>query len=122
MSEPTSAQLRVPVWDVADRMRKALREEDVSVQEMADYLGVKRNTVGTWINGRIQPSTQTLRLWALRCGVDYEWLARGAAERHVPAARAGNDHQLNNANKRAGRGLLSLIGPPSGPCDLQAAA
>lgn len=55
-------------------MRKALREAGISVQEMADYLGVARNTVSTWINGRIEPSTQTLRLWALRCGVDYDWL------------------------------------------------
>jgi transcriptional regulator with XRE-family HTH domain len=56
-------------------MRKALREADLGVQEMADYLGVTRSTVSTWINGRIPPSTQTLRLWALRTHVSYEWLA-----------------------------------------------
>lgn len=67
----------VPEWDTADRMRKAIRVADIGVQEMADYLGVGRNTVSTWINGRITPSTQTVRLWALRCGVDYEWLATG---------------------------------------------
>ena len=64
-------------WDVADRMRKALRISDVGVQELADYLGVARNTVSTWINGRITPSTQTLRLVALRTGVPYEWLRDG---------------------------------------------
>ena len=58
-------------------MRKALRHAGLSVQEMADYLGVTRGTVSTWINGRIEPSTQTLRLWSLRCGVDYEWLSTG---------------------------------------------
>jgi transcriptional regulator with XRE-family HTH domain len=42
---------------------------------MADYLGVSRQSVGNWMNGRIDPSLQTLRLWALRCGVNYEWLA-----------------------------------------------
>jgi transcriptional regulator with XRE-family HTH domain len=67
----------VPSWDLADRMRKSLRHADTGVQEMADYLGVARNTVSTWINGRIEPSTQTLRLWALRTGVSYEWLAGG---------------------------------------------
>jgi transcriptional regulator with XRE-family HTH domain len=70
MSEPM-----IPEWDTADRMRKALREAGIGVQEIADYLGVARNTVSTWINGRIEPSTQTLRLWALRCGVPFEWLA-----------------------------------------------
>jgi transcriptional regulator with XRE-family HTH domain len=65
----------VPSWDLADRMRKSLRHADIGVQEMADYLGVARNTVSTWINGRIEPSTQTLRLWAMRTGVSYKWLA-----------------------------------------------
>jgi transcriptional regulator with XRE-family HTH domain len=61
-------------FDLADRMRKALRVSGVSVQQMADYLGVTRGTVSTWINGHIHPSTQTLRLWAARCNVPYEWL------------------------------------------------
>jgi transcriptional regulator with XRE-family HTH domain len=68
---------RVPEWDVADRMRKSLRNAGMGVQEMADYLGVARNTVSTWINGRIEPSTQTLRLWALRTGVPFAWLRDG---------------------------------------------
>ncbi len=67
----------VPEFDLADRMRKALRTSGVGVQEMADYLGVARNTVSTWINGRIVPDTRTLRLWALRTGVPFEWLERG---------------------------------------------
>lgn len=70
----------VPQWDTADRMRKALRSAGIGVQEMADYLGVTRSTVSTWINGRIAPSTQTLRLWALRCGVPYDWLADTKAQ------------------------------------------
>jgi transcriptional regulator with XRE-family HTH domain len=67
----------VPEWDTADRMRKSLRAAGMGVQEMADYLGVARNTVSTWINGRIEPSTQTLRLWALRTGVPFAWLRDG---------------------------------------------
>jgi len=31
-------------WDVADRMRKSLRVSGVGVQDMADYLGMSRNT------------------------------------------------------------------------------
>ena len=67
----------VPEWDQADRMRKSLRSSGVGVQEMADYLGVSRNAVGTWINGRVNPSVQTLRLWALRTGVPFVWLQTG---------------------------------------------
>ncbi|HUX71799.1 MAG TPA: helix-turn-helix transcriptional regulator [Cellulomonadaceae bacterium] len=67
----------VPEFDLADRMRKALRTSGIGVQEMADYLDVARNTVSTWINGRIVPSSQTIRLWALRTGVPYSWLRDG---------------------------------------------
>jgi transcriptional regulator with XRE-family HTH domain len=56
-------------------MRKALRESRLGVADMADYLGVSRTSVSNWINGRISPSVQTLRLWALRTGVRFEWLA-----------------------------------------------
>lgn len=79
----------VPQWDVADRMRKALREADITVGEMAAYLDVARNTVSTWINGRINPSRQTLRLWALRTGVSFEWLAGSAAEPRHPSPGGG---------------------------------
>lgn len=58
-------------------MRKALRTSGVSAQQMADYLDVSRNTISNWINGRVTPSTQSVRLWAIRTGVPYEWLQNG---------------------------------------------
>jgi transcriptional regulator with XRE-family HTH domain len=64
----------VPEWDLADRMRKALRVAGIGPQEMADYLGVSRQSVGNWINGRVEPSLQTLRLWSIRTGVPLEWV------------------------------------------------
>jgi len=64
-------------FDLADRMRRALRISESSVQDMAEYLGVSRNTVGSWINGHIVPSKQTLRLWAMRTGVPFVWLETG---------------------------------------------
>lgn len=78
----------VPQFDLADRMRKALRTSGVGVVEMADYLGVARGTVGNWISGRITPSKQSLRLWALRTGVDFDWLQTGENP-HQPAADEG---------------------------------
>jgi transcriptional regulator with XRE-family HTH domain len=85
MSEQPAAPLGVPQWDTADRLRKALRTANVSVQEIADYLGVSRTSASNWINGRIDPSTQTLRLWALRTGVSYTWLRDGTGARPGPA-------------------------------------
>lgn len=78
MIEPQVQAGTIPEWDLADRMKKSLRHSGVPVQSMADYLDVARETVSTWINGRIKPSKQTLRLWAMRCGVPLEWLETGA--------------------------------------------
>lgn len=68
----------VPEWDLGDRMRKSLRHAGVETQEMADYLGVSRTSVSNWINGRNRPSKPAMRLWAMRCGVSFAWLANGA--------------------------------------------
>lgn len=67
----------VPEFDLPDRMRKALRVAGLTVQEMADYLGVARNTASNWIGGRVSPSKQSLRLWAMRTGVSFDWLLTG---------------------------------------------
>jgi transcriptional regulator with XRE-family HTH domain len=77
MSEQPASPAGVPEFDTADRMRKALREAGMTGRQMATYLGVNEATISTWINGRIHASTQTLRLWALRTGVNYEWLTTG---------------------------------------------
>lgn len=94
-------------WDIADRLRKALRVADLGVAEMADYLGVSRNTVGRYINGHGIPDRRTLMLWALRCGVPYEWLAEGQ-----PAQAAGGYRDL--ADGDFGPPLLSEPDIPSG--------
>lgn len=70
-------EVHVPAWDQADRMRKALRDIDLGVQEMADFLGVSRNTVSNWINGRGRCPRPSLRLFALRTGVPLPWLESG---------------------------------------------
>ncbi len=74
----------VPDWDLADRMRKALRHAGVSTGEMAGYLGVSRQSVGNWISGRVDPSFQTVRLWSIRTGVPLEWVLGRTL---VPAGR-----------------------------------
>lgn len=67
----------VPRWDLADRLRKSLREADMGIVEMADYLEVHRNTVSNWVSGRTRPPAMALRQWAQRTGVSYFWLRKG---------------------------------------------
>lgn len=65
----------VPAWDIADAMQKSLRGmAHLSVQGIAARLGVSRNTVGNWLNGRVQPDDRTLIAWAELTAVPYRWL------------------------------------------------
>ncbi|PQP24185.1 XRE family transcriptional regulator [Rhodococcus opacus] len=59
-------------------MRKALRHADLTTADISDYLGVARETTSRWLNGTRNPSVQTLRLWASKTGVDYDWLSKGS--------------------------------------------
>jgi len=77
MTVSTISGYRIPQWDIYDRMTKSLKESGMSVQEVADYYDVHRNTVSGWLHGRIKPDTRTLRLWAVMTGVPYEWLKDG---------------------------------------------
>jgi transcriptional regulator with XRE-family HTH domain len=98
----------VPSWDRADRLRKALREAGIGVAEMADYLDVSRTSVSNWINGRIEPTTQTLRLWALKTGVSYEWLS-GDDERPGPGRRRARKVSCTCRYRPGIPGLIRLL-------------
>lgn len=80
---------RIPQWTLADRMGKSLKTAGMSVHDMCDYLSVSRNTISAWINGRTPPSVQTVRLWALRTGVPYEWLTEGKEPEDDPDGGSG---------------------------------
>jgi len=64
-------------FDQADRLRRALRVAQISVQDMAAYLQVSRNTVTAWINGRARPRRRDLAAFAMRTGFPIEWLEFG---------------------------------------------
>lgn len=74
----------MPEWDLADRLGKALRVAGMSVNEMALYLGVHRNTVSAWVNGRTPISGPAIRAWSDRTEVDYDWLKTGSPGTYPP--------------------------------------
>lgn len=71
------------MFHLGDRLRKALDSSDVSVAEMADYVGYARETVGRYQNGHSRPPSWVIKTWAIKTGVDLEWLRTG-----VPSPRA----------------------------------
>lgn len=109
-----------PQWDLADRLRKSLRESGIGVSEMAGYLEVQRNTVSNWINGHNPPPGAALQVWAMRCGVSIEWL-RGTdsgtfakpsavgAQRIIPESRG----DIHGDSRRIHPGMPDI----DTPCD-----
>jgi transcriptional regulator with XRE-family HTH domain len=73
----SDAQRTVPRFELRHRLGLALEWSGTSVGDMAETLGVHRNTVGNYLNGRTRPRRSVLVAWALRCGVPLSWLITG---------------------------------------------
>lgn len=69
----------IPTWTLPDRLRKARELTGLDQVAFAAELGVNRNTVSNAETGARRPIRLTLRAWALRTGVDPNWLETGLA-------------------------------------------
>lgn len=66
--------IQTPTWTLGDRLRKARTSVDVTNQDMADILGVERNTVSRWEHDQTVPTRAILLAYAMRTGVPVWWL------------------------------------------------
>jgi transcriptional regulator with XRE-family HTH domain len=67
-----------PTWTIGDRIRKARRAAGIdSTGDMADLVGVSRNTITNWEADRTQPNVMALRAIAAATGVSVTWLIGG---------------------------------------------
>lgn len=53
----------------------------ISVEEIAAYLGVKRDTIYKWIDRRKMPAHKVGRLWKFKKDQIDEWVKSGGARR-----------------------------------------
>lgn len=61
-------------WTQAERLRKARLLAGMSVDEMAEAIGVSDRTIRNYESGAITPRPAALRLWAITTDVDPELL------------------------------------------------
>ena len=61
----------------------------LSVDEIAEYLGIAKDTVYTWINGRGMPAHRVGRLWKFKRDEVDAWVKSGAASDGQPMAEHG---------------------------------
>lgn len=67
----------IPQWTFGDRLAKAREHAGISVEQMADELGVSRNTIGNYEAERTTPKAGVVKAWALITGVSFEWIVEG---------------------------------------------
>lgn len=63
-----------------DRIRKIRRELDLTQQEFADRLGIKRGTIANYELGRNEPVDSVVSLICREFGVNEEWLRNGTGD------------------------------------------
>lgn len=79
---------------MGDRLRKAREDAGLSQAELADRIGISRNTVGNAELGDRTPLLVTLRAWAEVTAVPIEWLQTGhITPTPAPPARRGRRTQ-----------------------------
>jgi transcriptional regulator with XRE-family HTH domain len=64
----------VPTFTLGDRLAKARSLAGISAQEMANQLGVSRNTISNYENDRTTPPRSVVILYAELCDVPEWWL------------------------------------------------
>ena len=67
-----------------DRIRKIRRDLDLTQQEFADRIGIKRGTIANYEIGRNAPTDSVVSLICREFGVSEEWLRNGTGEMFAP--------------------------------------
>lgn len=67
--------LTIPRWTLGERLAKARTDAGLTTYELAEILGLSRNTVTNWETGSTTPKRYAIEAWAKACNnVDPEWI------------------------------------------------
>lgn len=83
MSTQTLAP-RIPKFDLNDRLRKARETADLDQTQLAELIGVSRNSVSAAERGASKPRKPVLIAWAFATRVPFEWLMTGSTNNETP--------------------------------------
>jgi excisionase family DNA binding protein len=64
------------------RLEQAVTEPWVSVEQIAEHLGVKRDSIYRWIDRKNLPAHRVGRLWKFKMSEVDEWVRIGGADEH----------------------------------------
>lgn len=70
-----------------ERLKKLRKTLDLTQQEFADKIGIKRNTFATYESGRNEPIDAVISLICREFNVSEEWLRTGKGEMFIQLSR-----------------------------------
>lgn len=76
-----------------DRIKKIRKELDLTQQEFADRIGVKRGAIANYEIGRNEPTDSVISLICREFNINEDWLRTGEGEMFVETSR---DEQIAN--------------------------
>ncbi len=59
---------------IAERIRELMKENGLNQVRLAEKVGIKQNTISSWLNGKKEPSITSLWLLADYFDVDVDYL------------------------------------------------
>lgn len=74
-----------------ERIKKLRRTLDLTQQEFAERIGIKRNTIANYEAGRNEPIDSVISLICREFNVNEEWLRTGKGEMFAPAPSSALD-------------------------------
>ena len=89
-----------------ERIKKLRKHLDLTQQEFADRIGVKRNTIANYEIGRNVPIDSVLSLIVREFHVSEAWLRSGEGEMFAPAATSALDALAQEQNLTHGEYIL----------------
>lgn len=89
-----------------ERIKKLRRHLDLTQQEFADRIGVKRNTIANYEIGRNVPIDSVLALIVREFHVSEAWLRSGEGEMFAPAPTSALDALAQEQNLTHGEYIL----------------
>lgn len=72
---------------IGDRIKKVRKKNDLTQQEFADRIGIKRNTIATYEIGRNAPIDAIIILICREFNISEKWLRTGEGEMFVQRSR-----------------------------------
>lgn len=104
----------VPPIEVRHRLRIAREYAGLEQDQLADLIGVSRNTVGNAEKGRVTPRQITINAWALVCGVPRGWIKTGTSQGPPVDGGPASEKETGSPDQDGGS---NADNPPDQPSD-----